>query len=106
MSNWLSLLRARTVSALSNARACQGKSRRLEREAHARVLEHWGRTEHVQSERLDEEYWLERAREAYALVGQMAYPEAKRQMLEIAATYQRLAQSTQERNGRTKPRST
>ena len=54
---------------------------------------------------IDEDYWLERAREAYALAGQMAFPEAKRQMLEIAAGYQRLAQTTEERTGRAKPRS-
>jgi len=40
---------------------------------------------------VDEEYWLERAREAYALSDQMVYPEAKRLMREIAASYQRLA---------------
>ena len=64
-----------------------------------------GGTPYVLSKQLDEDYWLERAREAYALAEQMAYPEAKRQMLEIAASYQRLAQSTQERTGRPKPRS-
>jgi hypothetical protein len=33
------------------------------------------------------------------------YPEAKQLMREIAAGYQRLAQSTEERTGRAKPRS-
>ena len=51
---------------------------------------------------LDEEYWLERAREAYAHAGRMVHPEAKQMMLEIAAGYQRLAQSTEERTGRQK----
>jgi len=58
----------------------------------------------VPSNPIDEEYWLERAREAYALAGEMVYPEAKRVMREIAATYQRLAQTTQERTGRGKRR--
>ena len=60
---------------------------------------------HVPSKPIDAEIWLERAREAYALSDQMAYPEAKRLMREIAASYQRLAQTTQERTGRAKPRS-
>ncbi len=47
-----------------------------------------------------EEYWLERAREAYALADHMMHAEAKRLMLEIAAGYQRLAQLTEERTGR------
>jgi hypothetical protein len=64
-----------------------------------------GGTPRVPFEPLDEDYWLGRAREAYALAEQLAYPEAKRQMLEIAASYQRLAQSAQERTGRAKPRS-
>jgi len=64
-----------------------------------------GGTPHVPFKPIDEDYWLERAREAYALAGQMAFPEAKRQMLEIAAGYQRLAQTTEERTGRAKPRS-
>ena len=64
-----------------------------------------GEYQYVPSKPIDEEYWLERAREAYALAGEMAFPEAKRLMLEIAATYQRLAQTTQERTGRAMPRS-
>jgi transposase len=50
----------------------------------------------------DEVYWLERAREAYAQAGRMAYPEARRHLLEIAAGYQRLAQSMEERTRRQK----
>jgi hypothetical protein len=50
----------------------------------------------------DEEYWLERAREALSEAEHLAHPEAKRMMLEIAAGYQRLAQSTEERTGRRK----
>jgi len=64
-----------------------------------------GGKQHVPSMPIDEEYWLERAREAYARSDQMVYPEAKRLMREIAAGYQRLAQTTQERIGRAKPRS-
>jgi hypothetical protein len=64
-----------------------------------------GGKQHVPSEPIDAEYWLERAREAYALSDQMAYSEAKRLMREIAASYQRLAQTTHERTGRAKPRS-
>ena len=59
---------------------------------------------HVPSKSPDDEYWLERAREAYALSDRMVYPEAKRVMLEIEAGYQRLAQTAKERTGR-KPRS-
>jgi hypothetical protein len=62
-------------------------------------------TWNVPSKLPDEEYWLKRAREAYAQAGRMTHPEAKRMMLEIAAGYQRLAQSTEERTGRKKPRS-
>jgi hypothetical protein len=63
-------------------------------------------TQNVPSNKpLDEEYWLERAREAYAHAGRMTHAEAKRMMLEIAAGYQRLAQSTEERSGPQKPRS-
>jgi len=77
----------------------------LEHKAHTAVLASYGGLPHVPSEPLDEEYWLDRAREAYALSDRMVYPEAKRLMREIAASYQRLAQSTEERTGRTKPRS-
>jgi len=77
----------------------------LERKAHPAVLRCTRGSPHVPSTPFDEEYWLERAREAYALSDRMVYPEAKRLMREIAASYQRLAQSTEERTGRTKPRS-
>jgi hypothetical protein len=50
----------------------------------------------------DEEYWLERARDARIQADQLTTPEAKRIMLEIAAGYQRLAQSAEERTGRRK----
>jgi hypothetical protein len=69
------------------------------------VVAPYGGLPHVPGKPLDEEYWLERARDAYAQAEQLAYPEAKRIMLEIAAGYQRLAHSTQERTGRAKPRS-
>jgi hypothetical protein len=41
--------------------------------------------QHVPGKPLDEKYWLERAREAYAQAEQLTYPEARRVMLEIAA---------------------
>jgi hypothetical protein len=56
----------------------------------------------VASNRGDEEYWLERAREALSQAESLVHPEAKRLMLEIAAGYQRLAQLTEERTGRLK----
>jgi len=56
----------------------------------------------VPSKPLDEKYWLERAREACAQADLMTHPEARRMMLEIAAGYQRLAQMTEERTGRSK----
>ena len=45
------------------------------------------------SKPLDEEFFLERAREAYAQSDRMVHPEARRLMREIAAGYQRLAQT-------------
>ena len=57
------------------------------------------------SDRTDESYWLERARETLSHAERMMHPEAKRLMLEIAAGYQRLAQLTEERTGRQKLRS-
>jgi hypothetical protein len=54
---------------------------------------------------LDEEYWLRCARDVLSEAERLVHPEAKRIMLEIAAGYQRLAQSTEERTGRQKPRS-
>ena len=53
----------------------------------------------------DEQYWLERAEEAYTQARRLTHSEAKRVMLEIAAGYQRLAQLTEERTGRQKQRS-
>jgi hypothetical protein len=47
----------------------------------------------MQSKPLDEEFFLERAREAYAQSELMVHPEARRLMREIAAGYQRLAQA-------------
>ena len=51
----------------------------------------------------NEEYWLDRAKEAFAQTERMTQPEAKRMMLEIAAGYQRFAQLTKERPGRKTP---
>jgi hypothetical protein len=50
----------------------------------------------------DEQYWRERAEEAYAQADRMTHREARRMMLEIAAGYQRLAQLAEERSGRSK----
>jgi hypothetical protein len=50
----------------------------------------------------DERDWLERAREARLQADQLTTPDAKRIMLEIAASYQRLAQYAEERTGRRK----
>ena len=83
----------------------KNRIRDLEHEAHMARCRAIRGLPHVPGKPLDEEYWLERARDAYAQAEQLAYPEAKRIMLEIAAGYQRLAHSTQERTGRAKPRS-
>jgi hypothetical protein len=50
----------------------------------------------------DEQYWLDRAREACVQAERMTNPEARRIMLEIAAGYQRLAQFAEERTERRK----
>jgi hypothetical protein len=39
----------------------------------------------------DTEYWRNRAKEARAQAEQMSDPEARRELLEIAATFERLA---------------
>ena len=53
----------------------------------------------------DEQYWLERAREARLQADQLTTPHAQRIMLEIAAGYQRLAQYAEERTAGRRPRS-
>jgi hypothetical protein len=63
-----------------------------------------GGTQQVPGKPQNDEYWLERAQEAFTQANRMTQPEAKRMMLEIAAGYQRLAQLTEERTGRNKPR--
>jgi hypothetical protein len=45
----------------------------------------------------DPKHWLDRAKEARALAGQMNDPEAKRTMLGIAEDYERLAKRAEER---------
>jgi hypothetical protein len=52
----------------------------------------------------DAQYWLERAEEARIHAEHMVDPEAKRQTLEIAAGYRRLAKYVQERSSRNKSR--
>jgi hypothetical protein len=49
------------------------------------------------------EYWLKRAEEARAQARDMVTPEARREMLLIAAGYQRLAEHAERTSGR-KPR--
>jgi hypothetical protein len=43
-------------------------------------------------------HWLERAEEARAVAGQINDPEAKQVMLDIAASYERMAKLAEERN--------
>jgi hypothetical protein len=45
----------------------------------------------------DPKHWLERAEEARAAAEQMADPEAKRLMLEIAKDYERIAKRAEAR---------
>jgi hypothetical protein len=52
--------------------------------------------------KLSAEYWRGRAEEARTLAEEMHSPETRRQMLEIAAGYDRLAQWA-ERNGTAQP---
>jgi hypothetical protein len=43
-------------------------------------------------------HWLDRAEEARAVAGQMTDPEMKRTMLEIVASYERLAHLSEARS--------
>jgi hypothetical protein len=65
---------------------------------------HVGGSRQVPGKPSNDEFWLERAKDALTQADRMTQPEAKRMMLEIAAGYQRLAQLTEERTGRNKPR--
>lgn len=49
----------------------------------------------------DPTYWLDRAKEARAQARRMHDPEERRQMLEIAASYERLAALIAKRRDRT-----
>ena len=53
---------------------------------------------------LDAQYWLDRAEEARLQAEEMTHPPAKREMLQIAAGYRRLAQHAEERTARKKSR--
>ena len=44
----------------------------------------------------DTEHWRNRAKEARAQAEQMSDPEVRRELLEIAATYERLAELTED----------
>jgi hypothetical protein len=58
----------------------------------------------VPSKTFDAQYWQERAEEARLQAEEMTHPPAKREMLLIAAGYQRLAQHAEERTARKKSR--
>jgi hypothetical protein len=49
----------------------------------------------------DPKFWLNQAKEARAQAERMRDPEVRRQMLEIAASYERLAGLVAKRRGRT-----
>ena len=51
----------------------------------------------------DASYWLDRAEEARRQAEEMTHPPAKREMLVIAAGYERLAQHAEERTRRLQP---
>jgi hypothetical protein len=51
----------------------------------------------------DAEYWRKRAREARAQSEQMSTPGAKRQLLDIAASYEKLAKLAEEGSADKKP---
>ena len=59
--------------------------------------------ESVKSKIGDAQYWLDRAEEARLHAEEMTHPPAKREMLLIAAGYQRLAQHAEERTARNSP---
>jgi len=52
----------------------------------------------------DAQYWLDRAEEARLQAEDMTHPPAKREMLQVAAGYGRLAQYAQERTAGRKGR--
>jgi hypothetical protein len=59
----------------------------------------------VSAKQLDADHWLERADEARTLAAGMTVPEARLEMLKIAAAYERLdkhAEQTAGRSTRTK----
>jgi len=53
----------------------------------------------VKSLRDDPQHWRQRAEQARAQAGHMHGPEARRQMLQFAEHYERLAKQAQERSG-------
>jgi hypothetical protein len=52
----------------------------------------------------DAQYWQDRAEEARLQAEEMTHPPARREMLQIAAGYRRLAEHAQERTARKKSR--
>jgi hypothetical protein len=51
----------------------------------------------VPSKVRDARYWLDRAEEARLQAEQMTYADSRREMLQIAAAYQKLAKHAEER---------
>jgi hypothetical protein len=58
----------------------------------------------VQFQKGAAQYWLDRAEEAHLQAEEMTHPPAKREMLQIAAGYRRLANHAEERTARKKAR--
>lgn len=54
----------------------------------------------VPAKQPDAEYWLERAYEARRLAAAMTLPEARLEMLKIAAAYERMAEHSEKTAGR------
>jgi hypothetical protein len=51
----------------------------------------------VPSKVLDVQYWLDRAEELRLQAAEMTHPSVRREMLQIAAAYQKLAKHAEER---------
>jgi hypothetical protein len=58
-----------------------------------------GKGEGVPKER-DAQYWLDLAEEARSQAERMAYADTKREMLRIAAAYERLAEHAEQTSGK------
>jgi hypothetical protein len=87
-----------SVSLAWGAKQCDGS----EPDAHSGITTSRGKGsgESVPSKTADAQYWLDRAEEARLHAEEMTHPPAKREMLQIAAGYQRLAQHAEEGTAR------